>query len=125
MSGGAKFHAKHEAAILALLSEPTIEKAADAAGISHATLSRWLLRSDFQAAYSAARRRAFEASLSRLQNLTGKAAEALRRALTCGKTANESRAAGLILEHAAQAALLIEFSDRLRVLEQRTTEETP
>lgn len=125
MGGGAKYHAKHEAAILCLLSEPTIEKAAAKAQISHATLSRWLLRSDFQAAYSAARRRAFEASLSRLQTLTGKATDALRRALNCGKTASEIRAAGLILEHASQAALLIEFSDRLRVLEQRKTEETP
>ena len=125
MPGGAKYSAKHQLAILALLSEPTIEKAADAAGISHATMSRWLLRSDFQAAYAVARRRTFEAALARLQNLTGKATDALRRALNCGKTASEIRAAGLILEHAAQAALLIEFSDRLRVLEQRKTEETP
>ena len=124
MPGGSKFHQKDQMAILCLLSEPTIEAAAVKAGISHATMSRWLLRSDFQAAYSAARRRTFEASLARLQNLTGKATEALRRALTCGRPGTECRAAGLILEHAAQAALLCEFSDRLRALE-RKTEETP
>ena len=125
MAGGAKYSAKHEAAILALLESATIEAAAAKASISCATMTRWLARSDFQAAYSAARRRAFEASLSRLQTLTGKATDALRRALNCGKTASEIRAAGLILEHAAQAALLIEFSDRLRVLEQRKIEEMP
>lgn len=124
MGGGTKYQARHERAILALLESATIEAAASKASISCATMTRWLARSDFQAAYSAARRRAFEAALSRLQSLAGKATEALKRGLTCGKASTEIRAAGLILEHAAQAALLSSFSDRLRMLE-RKQEETP
>ena len=117
MPGGSKYPSKHHLAIVALLSEPTIELAAAKAQISPATMTRWLQRADFQESYAVARRRAFEAALARLQNLTGKATEALRRALTCGRPSTEIRAAGLVLEHARAAALLSEFSDRLRALE--------
>lgn len=124
MGGGAKYHAKHERAILALLEAPTIEKAADAAGISHATIARWLQRADFQESYALARRRIFEASLARLQTLTGKATEALRRALVCGRPNVEVRAAVAVLASAGEAALLSEFSDRLRALERKQEETT-
>ena len=124
MPGGSKYSAKHQAAIVALLESATIEAAAVKAGISCATLSRWMQRGDFQESYAVARRRTFEAALARLQNLTGKATDALRRGLTCGKASTEIRAADIILTGAREAALLSEFSDRLRVLE-RKTEETP
>lgn len=124
MSGGTKYQARHERAILALLESATIEKAADQAKISHATMTRWLTRADFQESYAVARRRAFEAALARLQSLTGTATEALQRALSCGKPGIEVRAAGIVLERATTAALLSSFAERLNALE-RKTEETP
>ncbi len=48
-----------EKAILALLQEPTIAKAAKAAQIGERTIHRWLCDSDFGRAYRKARREAF------------------------------------------------------------------
>ena len=75
---GAKSQAVRDRAILALLSEKSIPKAAAKCKIGERTLHRWLTSdAAFQAEYSAARQAAFEAGMSRVQALTGKAVEAL------------------------------------------------
>ncbi len=52
MTAGAKQNRKREVAIAALLSRPTIEEAAQLAGIGEKTLRRWLRDdADFKAAY--------------------------------------------------------------------------
>jgi len=55
-SGRSKLDDRAEAAIAALLTERTHALAATKAGISEATLARWLQASAFQKAYKAARR---------------------------------------------------------------------
>jgi hypothetical protein len=54
--GRGKCPRQAEAAIAALLAEPTIEAAARKAGISESTLLRWLQEPAFKAAFRAARR---------------------------------------------------------------------
>src|SRR3990172_5995700 len=95
---GEKQTRKQEQAILALLSEPTIEAAAEACGVGQATLWRWMQLPSFQSEYRAARRWLVEASIGTLQYATTEAVETLRRKLTCGHPATEVRAATAILD---------------------------
>ena len=63
---GAKTAAVREQAILALLSEPTIPKAAARCGVGEKTLRRWLAEdAAFQAEFEMARHATFEAAISR------------------------------------------------------------
>lgn len=121
MSDGKKFSHRYDKAILALLSEPTLELAAKKAGIGAATLQRWLRHPDFEHAYRLARRRMFEAGLSRLQALIGEAVTTLQKNLTCGRPTAEIRAASAILMHATAGAELLDILDRLTDLEQKVT----
>jgi len=75
--GSTKLNRKQEAVIAALLTEPTHAAAAATAGVSEATLHRWLLLPEFQAAYRKARRAAVESAIGRLQQRAGKAVETL------------------------------------------------
>jgi hypothetical protein len=75
---GRKSAAVREQAILALLSERTLERAAERCGVNERTLRRWLAEDkQFQADYEAARTATFEAGMSRIQALTGRAVETL------------------------------------------------
>lgn len=46
--------AKQKKAIAALLAAPTVQAAAEAAGVSYSTLRRWLSQDDFRRQYDAA-----------------------------------------------------------------------
>lgn len=75
---GAKSEAIRDRAVLALLTERTVTDAARKAGVDESTLRRWLADDGaFKADYAAARQAAFEAGMSRVQALTGKAIETL------------------------------------------------
>jgi hypothetical protein len=75
---GTKPDAVRQKAIVGLLSEPTIGAAAAVAGVSERTLRRWLTDdAEFKAQYEEARQATFLASISRIQALAGKAADAL------------------------------------------------
>src|SRR5688500_3388437 len=73
----AKLTPKQERAIAALLSQPTIEAAADTLGITRITIYRWLQEPAFDAAYRAARREGVRQAIARLQHVSGKAVDAL------------------------------------------------
>ncbi len=75
---GAKSQTVRDKAILALLSEKSLAKAAAKCGLSERTIHRWLTSdAAFKAAYAEARQAAFEAGMSRVQALTGKAIDTL------------------------------------------------
>lgn len=112
-----KLTRKKEALILALLSEPTHSAAAVKAGISEATLRRWLRTPFFQAAYRAARREVVEAAIGRLQQAAGQAVSTLERSLHCGRPSNEIRAAVAILDNAVKAVELMDLVQRVEELE--------
>jgi hypothetical protein len=72
-----KLTLKQERALAALFEEPTLKKAAAAAGINPSTLWRWLQTPDFHKAFMHARWKAVQQSIARLQHFTSDAASAL------------------------------------------------
>ncbi|MGD0231535.1 MAG: hypothetical protein ABSC19_14460 [Syntrophorhabdales bacterium] len=116
---GEKFSRKREAAIIALLAEPTIEKAATACGIGEATLRRWLKDPAFQERYRAARRESLQAVMNRLQQIAGEAVETLREVAGNKQAPASSRvaAARVVLETVVKTVELQEIEQRLKELE--------
>ena len=76
---GAKFGRKKEDAIVALLTQRTIEEAARAVNVSTKTLLRWQKEPGFDAAYRAAKRAAFNQAIARLHHLAGAAVSTIGR----------------------------------------------
>lgn len=75
---GAKSQAVRERAVVALLSSPTIRKAARQAGVHERTLRQWLATDEaFNAVYASARRAAFQNAMDRVQVATATAVETL------------------------------------------------
>src|SRR5262249_19545356 len=113
---------RQEALVAALLTEPTHQAAAAAAGVSEATLRRWLHRPAVRAACREARRRVVEDAGARLQQACGEAVEALRRNLACGNPRAEVRAAQIVLEQAVRGVELADLLARVEELEQLVAE---
>ena len=114
---GGKRAQREEAAIAALLDQPTIAGAAATAGISGPTLKRWLADPGFKARYREARRQVVEGALGRLQAGATLAVDALERNLTCGIPAVEVGAARSILDHATRAVETVDTLERIEQLE--------
>jgi hypothetical protein len=112
-------HRLREQAVAALLTEPTLDRAARQAGVSEKTLRRWMHEDEFRAVYAAARRQALGIAVGRLQGLLAKATEAIDRALACGAPAIELRAAVAVFEHAVRGAERLDLEDRIAALERR------
>jgi hypothetical protein len=92
MAGGSKLN-RREQALAALLAEPTLERAAAKAGISLATIKRWLSDPEFQGAFRAARRQLVENAVTRLQQITTAAVATLYECQSSGPPAVRVRAA--------------------------------
>jgi hypothetical protein len=99
---------KQADAIAALLTQPSIEKAAFAAKIGSRTLYRWLRTPEFKEAYDRARLDAFSQTMGRLQQASSAAATILLKVALDAKTPSSVRvrAADSILGHALRAAAL-------------------
>ena len=120
MSGhGEKLSRKQELATTALLTEPTLEKAAKAAGVSGSTLRRWLQEPGFRNTYRTARGELLERTLSRLIQASGKAIATLERNLDCGNPATEVRAAATILRELIRTRELVDLSEQVQEQERR------
>ena len=103
----------------ALLTEPSHALAAKKAGVSEASLYRWLLLEEFQRAYRKAREALVDDAVARLQQTATEAVAALRRNLSCGRPAAEVTAARAVLEQAFKGAELLDLIERVEKLEQR------
>jgi hypothetical protein len=114
---GSRRPQKEDAALAALLSEPTIAGAAAKASISESTLLRWLQEPNFKARYRAARRSIVEGAIGRLQQVATQAVDALIRNLTCGTPAVEVGAAKSVLDQALKAVELTDLAERIEALE--------
>ena len=98
---GQKLIDKQEVLIAALLTEPTHAAAGTKAGVSEATVYRWLRLPGFRAAYRQARRELVEGAVGRIQAATGQAVDTLLAVATGGaKDADRVRAAVALLDHA-------------------------
>jgi hypothetical protein len=113
--------AKQNAAICALLNQPTIKAAAEASKISEASLYRWLATPAFSIALKDARDRALEAALSALQGASGKAVETLYEIMGDASAQASTRvsAAKTVLDMMIKAHDILVNEERLRVVELR------
>src|ERR1700733_8429467 len=120
MSGhGSKFGPKIEAAAAALLTARSAEEAAQTVGISPPTLRRWEKEPEFEAAYRAAKRAAFDQAIGRLHHFSSAAVSTLGKVMLDPATppATKVRAADSILAHTAKAIELEDVEARLAALE--------
>src|SRR4051812_4914883 len=122
---GSKRPRREEAAISALLACPTLDTAAQQAGISESTLRGWLRDPAFQARYREARRQVVEQAVSALQQAAGQAVETLRRSLTCGVPSAEIVAAKAILDQTFRGMEVLDLAGRIEQLEARLGERRP
>jgi hypothetical protein len=107
--------------VAALLTETTRAAAAAKAGISEATLQRWLASEPtLQEAYREARRQLRDDAVLIGQKAATAAMAALLRNLRCGKPSAEIRAAEAILRHAACDAEQ-ELADQIKALREQLT----
>jgi hypothetical protein len=101
MSAPGKLVRKQEALIVALLTESTHAAAASKAGVSEATVQRWLRLPEFRTAYRRARRELVEAAVGCIQAATGQAVDTLLAVAKDGaKDGDRVRAAVALLDHA-------------------------
>jgi hypothetical protein len=117
MPGGRKLTTRQEAAISALLTEPTIQAAAARAKVSARTLAYWLKLPLFLAGYRQARMRIVEHAITQLQRATSRAVSTLSRNLRCGKATTEVMAASKILEFALGSIEQFDLAQRVAELE--------
>jgi DNA-binding MurR/RpiR family transcriptional regulator len=121
MSDFERLSARQQKAVAALVGQPTIAEAAQACGVSEATLWRWLQAADFQAAYRAARSSLLETALTRLQGACGEAVTVLSDVMKDKQAPTTARvtAAVKVLELTLKARQELELEERLRALEAR------
>lgn len=114
--------AQHKA-VSALLTEPSVRKAADLAGVKERTLYSWLKTPDFAAAYQEARREATRQAIAQLQQYSGMAARTLVSLLASGNPAAvRLAAASKVLDLAIKTVELEDVLVRLAALEQAHAE---
>lgn len=87
-----------EAAIVALMTCPTIPAAAQQVGICEKTLDSWLKDAAFSTAYRQARRDAVVQAVAVMEKAATSASETLLRNLRCGQPAVEVSAAKAIFD---------------------------
>ena len=110
-----------DAAIGALLSQPTIAAAAQSVGLNEKTIRRWLKEPGFLASYRAARRDALEHCLALLQKAGSAAVGALLQSLQAESEAVRLRAACAILDYSLKGTEILDLEARIAVLEQRAS----
>jgi hypothetical protein len=115
-----KLTAKQETALLALLDNSTIEATYKAAGISKATMWRFMQDANFQARYRASRRQLVETAIAQLQKHATTAARVLVNIAVDKDAPASSRvaAAKTILDQSVSAIELMDLQERIEKLEE-------
>jgi len=119
-----KLGRKKEEAIVALLSQRSVDEAARIISVTPRTLYRWMKDPEFDAAYREARRAAFAQSVARLQQASGAAVSTLLKIMvdTNAPASTRVRAADSVLSHTAKAIELDDIEARLAELERASEE---
>jgi hypothetical protein len=117
--GGKKAPRKLDAFVAAMLAHPTVEAAAEAVGISHATAYRWLQHPDVIQRLAEARRDAMKAAMSKLQQAASASVDCLCEIQRGGESESARvSAARTILEQALRAVELGDIEERIKRLEE-------
>lgn len=121
---GTQLTAKQDAALVALLNEPTVQRAAQACGMSERTLYRWLEEPIFGRAYRAARRQAFSHAVTLTQKYASAAVQTLVKIMTDPKASASAKvtAAVGLLRFGREALELDDLAHRIEQLEQSEEE---
>jgi Helix-turn-helix of insertion element transposase len=108
-----------ERAIVALLSNSTMKRAARSVGIDEATLWRWLQDKNFHTAYRTARRETVKHAMAWLQQISSEAVNTLREVMKdkTSKGSERVSAAKAILEFSIKAVEIEDLAHRVEELE--------
>jgi len=106
-------------AVMALMSEASIDRAASRAGVSTRTLHRWMTQVDFQRAYRLARRQAFQQATTIVVKYAPVAVSTLVRILSDRDAPPHAQvtAAGLLLRFGRESIQLDDVMARVDALE--------
>jgi len=117
-----KLGRKQEEAILALLTQRSVDEAARIAKVVPRTLYRWMKDPDFNAAYREAKRAAFSQSIARLHQMSSAAVSTLGKVIVDANTpaSTKVRAADSILNHTTKAIEIEDIAARVAALEEAT-----
>jgi hypothetical protein len=121
---GEKFGRKKEEAVIALMTNRSVEDAARSIGVNADTLLRWMKLPEFKTAVREARREAYGQAISRLEHASGAAVTTLLRVMTDQNASASSRvrAADCILDHARHAIEVEDIEVRVSELERAAEE---
>jgi hypothetical protein len=110
---------RQERAIVALLNEQTIQKAAESVGISDRTLHRWLAEPEFAERYRRARREAFGQAIALTQRYAPLAVNTLAKVMLDAAAPINAKvqAATAILKFGREGLELDDLSARIEALE--------
>lgn len=116
---------KQEEAIVALLNEPTVAKAAAACEVGERTLYRWLDEPPFSAAYRKARREAFAQAIGLVRKYTPLAVNTLAKILVDPVAPHSARvsAATAMLKFSRESLELDDLAARVAALEGASADE--
>ena len=114
-----KLGRKQEEAIVALLSQRSVDDAARIVNVTPRTLYRWMKEPEFDATYRKTKRAAFGQSIVRLHHLSSAAVSTLGKIMLDSTTppSTRVRAADSILNHTAKAIEIEDVEARVSELE--------
>lgn len=109
-----------ERAILALINEPTVRKAAEVVGVAEGTLYRWMREPEFARMYREARRENFRHAIALTQRYAPAAVQTLMKIMQDPGAAHSAKvsAATALLKFSRESIELDELVQRIEVLEQ-------
>lgn len=119
--------ARQERAVLALLGNPTIARAAEAAGVDESTMHRWLKEAAFVGAYRRARAAAFDQAIALAHRYAGSAVQVIVKIMADPGASYAARlaAAVALLKFGREGVLLDELSQRVESIEAALISEDP
>jgi hypothetical protein len=108
-----------EQAIIALLREPTVAKAAETSGVPASTMYRWLKEPGFRAAYREGRRESYSHAVSLVQSYVPHAVQSLMKMVADLSTPPAVRATccGMLLKFGRESIDQDEMIGRIEALE--------
>jgi hypothetical protein len=116
---GSTLSPRQERAVLAMLSTPTIARAAEAVGVDESTLHRWLKDHEFVRALRGARASAFDQAVTLTHRYATSAVQVLLKVMADAGAPYTSRVAAAValLRFAREGVLLDDLTQRVENLE--------
>lgn len=121
MADSETLSSKQRAAIVAILSTPTLAEAAAHVGVTRRTIYRWLKQAEFREALEQAQGEVVHVATVRLTALLSQALEIIGKELGGDDGKARFRAAAVVLARFATLASYVDLVRRVEALEQMNT----